>query len=297
MNNKSQKITKGNRTLKDIMDLIYYQNPSTQDEIAEKLGITRRYVTKLIQPLVKEGVIKRSYTIDFKKLEEHSELFTSFDSIRSQESSTDTLIKKWLHDMVIHVQDQLKLSVTSIIQDDFEKANQAIEMDKITNNFFDKIRTSIQTIMTVEPHSDYARESTIHEICFDVERIGDYCCRISRFTIGNFNISDDLKEIVSEMHDIAQKMIECSLYSFIKEKYDHKHEILELERKLNRLEKISFETIDNEMVENSRSNGINFEYFRHLLQIIISLERIGNICTELTLSVNEFYFKSSKTLI
>ncbi|MGZ7134938.1 MAG: winged helix-turn-helix transcriptional regulator, partial [Methanobacterium sp.] len=31
-----------NGTLKAILDVIRYENPSTQDEIAERLGITRR---------------------------------------------------------------------------------------------------------------------------------------------------------------------------------------------------------------------------------------------------------------
>ena len=44
-------VSKGNRTLKDILDIILYENPSTQQEIADKLGITRRYVTQLIRPL------------------------------------------------------------------------------------------------------------------------------------------------------------------------------------------------------------------------------------------------------
>ena len=46
---------KKDKTLKDILDYILYENPSTQEEIAEHLGITRRYVTQLLQPLVKDG--------------------------------------------------------------------------------------------------------------------------------------------------------------------------------------------------------------------------------------------------
>ena len=39
-------MSKKDQTLKDILDLILYENPATQEEIAEQLGITRRYVTK-----------------------------------------------------------------------------------------------------------------------------------------------------------------------------------------------------------------------------------------------------------
>ena len=63
-------MSKKDKTLKDVLDVILYENPSTQDEIAEKLGITRRYVTQLLQPLVKNGTVKRAYMIDLKSYEE-----------------------------------------------------------------------------------------------------------------------------------------------------------------------------------------------------------------------------------
>ena len=53
----SDKMSKKDKTLKEILDIILYENPSTQDEIAERLGITRRYVNQLLQPLVKDGTI------------------------------------------------------------------------------------------------------------------------------------------------------------------------------------------------------------------------------------------------
>ncbi|MCE5215377.1 MAG: winged helix-turn-helix transcriptional regulator, partial [Methanobacterium sp.] len=65
---------RSNSTLKAILDVILHDNPSTQDEIAEKLGLTRRYVTKLLQPLVKRGVVRRAYILDLKKFDEFSEM-------------------------------------------------------------------------------------------------------------------------------------------------------------------------------------------------------------------------------
>ena len=59
-------MSKRDKTLKDILDFILYENPSTQDEIAQNLGITRRYVTQLLQPLVKDGTVKRAYMIDLR---------------------------------------------------------------------------------------------------------------------------------------------------------------------------------------------------------------------------------------
>ena len=57
------------------IDVILYENPSTQDEIAERLGITRRYVTKLLRPLIRKGVVKRAYMVDLQRFEEFSDIF------------------------------------------------------------------------------------------------------------------------------------------------------------------------------------------------------------------------------
>ena len=46
-----------NTTLKSILDIILYENPVTQDEIAEELGITRRYVTELSPTHGKKGSV------------------------------------------------------------------------------------------------------------------------------------------------------------------------------------------------------------------------------------------------
>lgn len=51
-------MSKKDETLKDILDFILYENPSTQDEIAEKFGITRRYVNQLLQPLLRTALLK-----------------------------------------------------------------------------------------------------------------------------------------------------------------------------------------------------------------------------------------------
>lgn len=82
-----------NATLKSIIDVILYENPSTQDEIAERLGITRRYVTKLLQPLIKEGVVRRAYIVDIKKFEEFPELFG--EEVTSREYAGSFLSRRY----------------------------------------------------------------------------------------------------------------------------------------------------------------------------------------------------------
>ena len=52
-------MAKTNKTLEDILDVIVYDNPSTQDEIAEKLGMP--YQTYL------KSTLKQAMDIDEKK--------------------------------------------------------------------------------------------------------------------------------------------------------------------------------------------------------------------------------------
>lgn len=101
--------SKGNRTLKDILDIILYENPATQQEIADKLGITRRYVTQLIQPLIKEGVVKRAYMIDMENYEKIADDFES--NVNSPLHSSNLLITSMLVSMKNHVKNELNFQL------------------------------------------------------------------------------------------------------------------------------------------------------------------------------------------
>ena len=100
-----------NNTLKEILDIILYEAPSTQDEIAEKLNISRRYVTKLLKPLIDENVIKKAYVVDLKKFNEISEcmkLIIPFLSIL-ESTSLRKCLKRWVNRLVNSLPGLLKL--------------------------------------------------------------------------------------------------------------------------------------------------------------------------------------------
>ncbi|MCE7697694.1 MAG: MarR family transcriptional regulator, partial [Methanobacterium paludis] len=104
-------VNKANSTLKSVLDVILHENPSTQDEIADKLGLSRRYVTKLLQPLVKRGVVRRAYILDLKKFDEFSEMFN--EEKTSREHAGTYLIKEMLKNMAEHVCEQFDMSFES----------------------------------------------------------------------------------------------------------------------------------------------------------------------------------------
>ena len=125
-------MSKKDKTLKDILDFILYENPSTQEEIAEKLGISRRYVTQLLQPLVKDGTVKRAYMIDLKSYEKI--VASVGDYARTKNTSGNALINDMLENMAKHVHSQLETSFDAVLEYDEDKANKALEMDFATNN-------------------------------------------------------------------------------------------------------------------------------------------------------------------
>lgn len=175
-------MTKRNKTLKRILDVILYENPSTQDEIAEKLGISRRYVTQLLQPLVKDGTVKRAYMIDLKSYEHLAESISRY-SYRT--SNGNVLINDMLANMTHHVHSQLEMSFDAVLEYDEDKANKALEMDFATNNMVEKVRTSVETVVSINQHSEISKSMLYNEIAYDLERIGDYCGHIAKFVIND----------------------------------------------------------------------------------------------------------------
>lgn len=151
-----------NNTLKEIIDVILYDNPSTQDEIAEKLGISRRYVAKLLNPILNESIIKRAYILDLKRYEEFSATFD--ENITSQDPSASFLIKGMIHNMEEHVIKQLNMAVESLIENNSQKAEESMEMDYTTNNMFEKVRSSVETIISMDPHSQFSKNLSFNEV-------------------------------------------------------------------------------------------------------------------------------------
>ena len=169
---------KKNLKLYDILEFIMYENPATQDEIAEKLGISRRYVTQLLKPLIDEGTVKRSYMVDLKKFEKIKE---QYGEPASKEKIGNIFIADLLRNMAKHVMEQLETSFNSLLDNDEQLANTALEMDFTTNNMVDNVRTSVETMVSVGYNYQFSKSILYTEVASDLERIGDYCGHIAKF--------------------------------------------------------------------------------------------------------------------
>ena len=281
-------MSKKDKTLKEILDLILYENPSTQDEIAERLGITRRYVTQLLRPLVKDGTIKRAYMIDLKGYEKLAGSLGDYST--SRDSSANILVNDMLANMARHVHSQLETSFNAMLEYDEEIANHALEMDYATNNMVEKIRTSVETIVSINQHSEFSKSMLYNEVAYDLERIGDYCGHIAKFVINDaYEIDEKVLKNLKKMYKISQKMIRLSMKAFIEGKTELRGDLMDLEDNIHILQNKSVNLIATQMAENSFDEKERSNYFMYLFRVVKAFERIGDISVEIIDVATEFH--------
>lgn len=281
-------MSKKDKTLKDILDFILYENPSTQDEIAENLGITRRYVTQLLQPLVKDGTVKRAYMIDLKSYEKIAESLG--DYISPKNNSGNVLINDMIANMAKHVHSQFEASFNSILEYDEELAKKALEMDYATNNMVEKVRTSVETVVSIDKHSEFSKSLLYSEIAYDLERIGDYCGHIAKFVINDvYEIDENVLKKLKKMYKTSQKMIRLAMKAFLEAETDLKDDLMELEDSIHILQSKSINLIATQMAESSFDEKERSNYFIYLFRVIKAFDRIGDISIEMMDVAIEFH--------
>ena len=281
-------MSKRDKTLKEILDLILYENPSTQDEIAEKLGITRRYVTQLLQPLVKEGTVKRAYMIDLKSYQNAVE--SVGDYINTKNSPGNVLINDMLANMARHVHSQLEMSFDAVLEYDEDKASKALEMDFATNNMVEKIRTSVETIVSINQHSEISKSILYNEIAYDLERIGDYCGHIAKFVINDvYEIDDNILKKLKKMYKTAQSMISIAMKAFIEGKTELNDDVMDLADTIHIMQSKAINLIATQMAESTFDEKERSNYFIYLFRLVKAFKRIGDISVEMVDVAVEFH--------
>jgi phosphate transport system protein len=277
-----------NSTLKAILDIILYEHPSTQDEIAEKLGITRRYVTKLLQPLITKGVVKRAYTLDLKKFDEFSEVFE--EEKTSREHAGTLYIKEMLKNMSNHVCKQLDKSFEALTNYDDELASKALNMDYITNNMHEKVRSSVDMALSMNPSSEFSKTMAFSEVAYDLERIGDHSCQFANFTMKeSYEVDHEMLIYLQEMYETAKKMVNYSMDVFLNERLELKNKVMDYEEKIHVLQKKALNCIATQMAEASFDDTERSTYYLSLSRVVKAFERIGDISIEIIDISREFY--------
>lgn len=278
-----------NTTLKAILDVILYDNPATQDEIAEKLGITRRYVTKLLQPLIKENIVRRAYILDLKKFDEFSEIFE--EEKTSREHAGTFIIKDVLKDMAAHVCQELDLSFEALSKHDRNMANEALKMDYTTNKMHEKVRSSVDTAISMNPYYEFSKTTIFGEIAYDLERIADYSGHIANFTMKeSYEIDEEMMILLEEMFKRSKNMVKCAMDAFLNENMELKDSIMDSEEKIHKLQKKSLNCIATQMAEVPFEDKDRSTYYISLSRVVKAFERIADISIEIIDTAEEFYY-------
>lgn len=281
-------MAKTNKTLEDILDVIVYDNPSTQDEIAEKLGISRRYVTQLLKPLIDEDIVKRSYVVDMKK---YDEVYGSSDpNFNSKQNSAYSLVENMLRNMDDHVKSEVELSFESILNNDNDMAERALELDFTTNNMFEKVRSTVDAVVSVNPHFKLSKIILFNEAAYNYERIGDYSGHIAKFVINDETpVDDELLAILKKMHKYAQKSISYATDAFINGELELRGDLMDCEEKMHEKQENAMAKIAGQMAETSFDDVEKSNYYIYISRVVKSFERIGDISVEIMELAAEFH--------
>lgn len=283
-----------NSTLKAVLDVILYENPSTQDEIAEKLGLTRRYVTKLLQPLVKRGVVKRAYILDLKKFDEFSEMFQ--EEPTSREHAGSFLIKEMIKNMAEQVCRQFDMSFDAFVKYDEDMANEALKLDYVTNNMLEKVRSSVDTVISINPYSEFSKTMIFGEIAYDLERIADHTSQIANFVLsGCYEVDQEMLETLKNMFETSRKMVKYSMKAFLNEELEYKDKIMDNEERIHELQKKALNKIAIQMAEDDIMDKDRSTYYLSLSRVVKAFERIGDISVEIVDTAGEFYRNIPRT--
>ena len=281
-------MARSDKTLEDILNIIFYDKPSTQDEIAEKLKISRRYVTQLLKPLIEEDIVKRAYVIDLNK---YDEIYGSSDPIFNiKQHSAFFLIENMLSSMSDHVKEQVQMSFDAILTNDKDLAEQALKLDFTTNNMYEKVRASVETVVDVDPHSKLSKILLFSEAAYNYERIGDYSGHIAKFVINEKTaVDDELLDILKKMHKYAQKSISYATDAFINGNIDSRGNLMDTEEKIHETQQKAMNLIANQMVETSFEDIEMSNYYIYISRVVKSFERMGDISVEIMDLAAEFH--------
>ncbi len=276
-----------NNTLREILDILLYEAPSTQDEIADKLNISRRYVTKLMKPLIDDEVIKKVYVVDLKKFNEISEDYETDNAVH--EYSGEYFIKEMLKEMGDQIIKQFEMSFEALKNNDTELAQKALEEDKKTSHLYNKIKSSTDTVISLDPYFQYNNTIMFNEIAYDMDRISDHICHIPRFILDeNKEVKQPVINVLEDMYDMSNTMFKKAVKSFLKRDMNIKEKMTRYEAELTNYQKLATKKISSQMASDD-INKSNSTYYLFLFRVIKSFERIGDISIEITEATTQFY--------
>ncbi|MBW9221614.1 winged helix-turn-helix transcriptional regulator [Methanothermococcus sp. SCGC AD-155-C09] len=261
-------------TLAAIIETILNDEPETQDEIAKKLNISRRYVAKLLKPLIDDRIVLHPYIVDMNKLSK----LEIYGNIEKPLYNVMALFDKMGKNVLYNLDKVFNALKTRNLED----AKSIIFQDYALNKLEEEIHLSIK--MDNLKYLPMEQTILLSSIASNIERCGDYLSNIAEEITNGLYIKDYLHEDINEIHDIIRKMFIISMDMALNKKMTF--EIYDLEKKLH--EKLN--KIMKDLVENEKCKSNNINYYIQFGMFLKDIERFGDRCIKIFKVSREFYY-------
>ncbi len=259
-------------TLAGIIRVIIEDEPETQDEIAEKLGISRRYVAKLLKPLIEEKIVKHPYVVDMSKLHKLNLEFDEYIILLMKE------IKTTLEKMRDTLLDNLNLVYNALKNNDKKLAEDIIIKDYELNKMEEEIRMLLSMNALKYLPRNYI--NAFASIASNLERLGDYIANIAEEIIHGLRLDENIENDIERIFNILKEMLIEAVDVVINKKKETK--IYNLEEKLHE----NLEELLNKVLQNKKEDLNFYVQFGMFLK---DIERFGDRCVNIVDIALELY--------
>ena len=190
---------------------------------------------------------------------------------------------------------QFDMSFDAFVKYDEELANEALKKDYVTNKMNEKIRSSVDTVISLNPYSEFSKTMVFGEIAFDLERIADHTAQIANFVLsGCYEVDEEMLDTLKSMFKTSRKMVNYSMKAFLNEELDYKDKIMDYEERIHELQKKALNNIALQMADDDMDKDRS-TYYLSLSRVVKSFERIGDISVEIVDTAGEFYRNIPRT--
>jgi len=187
----------------------------------------------------------------------------------------------------------LQLSIESLKERSIEKAQEAIALDDVVDDYNFKIEERCLSLIALQQPvaKDLRIIAAILKVITDVERIGDYSVDIAKFSIRLVE-KPLFKPLIDvpRMADLVKGMLEEAITAFIQRDLTIVQKVVEADNEVDEL----YRSVHEEVVENIERDPSVTRQAIWVLMIARYLERIGDHVTNIT---ERIYYMETGELI
>jgi len=261
-------------TLAAIIETIIREEPETQEEIAKKLNISRRYVAKLLKPLIDEKIVLHPYVVDIDKLSK----LEIYNIIEKPIFQIIDLLDK-MGDKVLQNLDKVHKALKT---GNVEDAKSVIFQDYTLNKLEEEVDITLKmdSLRYLPPR----QRALLSKIASNIERCGDYLSNIAEEVIEGLYVKDYLQEDIEEIFSIIKRMFTIAM-DVVKDK-KVSFEIYDLEEELHR----KLDKILKTLCEKEKCKATDINYYIQFGMFLKDVERFGDRCIKIFETAREFHY-------